>query len=143
MNLADINLGEFAALMERVKSGEEPPAPGPRLVRQPVPPVAAHLSGLSPTACRERLRSLQDEALRRSTNGRWSDVESRAWKGMDLGHRVCLLILAGVGDDFDALSALADRDWREMPPPERVAIKREVRSMRAAMSKAFCLTGNS
>lgn len=109
--------------------------------RMPVPPVAEHLRGLSPAACRARLRELQNEALSRASRGRWSDVEAREWGNMDLGHRVCLLILAGVGDSFDTLSALAQRDWREMPPPERDAIKLQVRSMREGMAKVFSLAG--
>lgn len=140
MNLADIRLGEFAALMERVQRGEEPTGTWV-LERMPVPPVAEHLRGLSPAECRARLRVLGNEALSRATKGRWSDAESREWNTMDLGPRVCLLILAGVGDDFGALSALADRDWREMPPPERDAIKQQVRAMRAAMSKVSNLAG--
>lgn len=140
MNLTDISLGEFAALMARVQRGEEPAAPV-ALVRQPVPPVAPHLRDLTPEQCRARLRELQGEALNRSTRGRWSDAESREWYAMDLGLRVCLLILAGVGDDFDTLSPLADRAWLEMPPPERDAIKQQVREVRAAMTKVSGLAG--
>lgn len=141
MNLSDVTLGEFAALMERVQRGEEPQTPAMALARMPVPPVAEHLRDLSPAQCRTRLRELQNEALSRITGSRWSDMEAREWFAMDLGHRVCLLILAGVGNDFAALSALADRDWREMPPPERDAIKLQVRALRKAMAKVCNLAG--
>lgn len=142
MNLADIKLGDFAALMERAQRGEEDALPAMAPVRMPVPAVAEHLRNLSPTECRARLRELQNEALKRSTHGRWSDAESREWKSMDLGLRVCLLILAGVGDSLEDLSALADREWREMPPPERDAIKCQVRGIRATMGKVFSLAGS-
>lgn len=141
MNLSDVTLGEFAALMERVQRGDEPQTPAMAPARQPVPPVAEHLRNLSPAQCRARLRELHNEALQRSTCGMWSDVEAREWKTMDLGHRVCLLILAGVGDDLGGLSALADRDWREIPPPEKDAIKTQVRAMRAGMDKVRNLAG--
>ena len=141
MNLSDVTLGEFAALMERVQRGEEQPAPSLAPARQPVEPVAEHLRDLSPAQCRTRLRELQNEALSRITGGRWSDMEAREWASISLGHRVCLLILAGVGDTFEGLSALADRDWREMPPPERDAIKLQVRALRKAMAKVCNLAG--
>lgn len=141
MNLSDVTLGEFAALMERVQRGDEPQTPAMAPARQPVPPVAEPYRSMTTAECRAHLRKLHNEALQRSTRGMWSDVEAREWKTMDLGHRVCLLILAGVGDDLGGLSALADRDWREIPPPEKDAIKTQVRAMRAGMDKVRNLAG--
>ncbi len=141
MNLSDVTLGQFTDLMLRVQRGEAQQAPSLAPALMPAEPVAEHLRGLSPAACRTRLRQLQNEALERASRGRWNDVEAREWAAMDLGVRVCLLILAGVGDDFDGLSALADRHWREVPPPERAAIKGQVRAMRAAMAKVASLAG--
>ena len=141
MNLSDVTLGQFTELMQRLQRGDAQQAPSLAPALMPAAPVAEHLRGLSPAACRTRLRELQNEALARASRGRWNDVEAREWAAMDLGVRVCLLILAGVGDDFDSLSALADRHWREVPPPERAAIKGQVRAMRAAMAKVASLAG--
>lgn len=141
MNLSEVTLGQFTDLMLRVQRGEAPHAPSLAPALMPAEPVAEHLRGLSPADCRARLRVLQNEALSRASRGRWDDVEAREWAAMDLGVRVCLLILAGVGDDFGVLSALADRHWREVPPPERNAIKGQVRAVRAAMAKVTSLAG--
>lgn len=144
MNMGDMSVVEFSGLMERLRCGEALAAPV-ALVRQSVPPVAEHLRGKTTSWQRERLRVLRDElegqALNRASRDRWRDEESSEWSAMDLGIRVCLLILAGVGDSFDTLSSLADRGWREMPPPEREAIKLQVRAMREAMDEAENLAG--
>lgn len=141
MNLGDMTVAEFAALAERVSRGDMGEKPAVVLQRQPVPPVAKHLRGLSPAECRARLRGEKNKYISGITRGRWSDAESLEWYAMDLEIRVCLLILAGVGDDFGELSALADRAWLEMPPPERDAIKQKVRAMRGAMAKVCSLAG--
>jgi len=81
---------------------------------------------------------LRDEYTHIATRGRMSDSESVEWRALDLGHRMSMLLLAGVDGD---LVALADRDWRELPATERDAIKREVRAAKAAFSRLVALSG--
>ena len=52
---------------------------------------------------------------------------------------MCLHLLAGIDGD---LPELALREWRELPEPERVRIKAELRAMRQAMQGVFSLSGN-
>ena len=51
---------------------------------------------------------------------------------------MAMLLLAGVDGD---LADLATRDWRELPGPEREAIKSEVRAAKAAFSRLVSLSG--
>lgn len=81
---------------------------------------------------------LRDEYTQLATGGRVSDSESREWLGLDPAHRMVLLLLAGVDGD---LVALANREWREMPPPEKEALKREVRGVKSAFSRLLALSG--
>lgn len=141
MNLGDMSVAEFAALAERVSRGDMGEKPAVVLQRQPVPPVAKHLRNKSPAQCRAILREFRDDAAVRAGRSRWRDAESNEWYAMDLQARVCLLMIAGVGHDLSVLVPLADRDWREMPPPEREAIKPKVRLMRDAMAGVDCLAG--
>ena len=48
------------------------------------------------------------------------------------------MLLAGVDGD---LGALAQRHWRELPEPERVALKAEARFARREFSRLHALTG--
>ena len=81
---------------------------------------------------------LRDEFTKLATGGRTSDSESREWSALDAGHRMAMLLLAGVDGD---LGELAQRDWRELPPLEREAIKYEVRAAKAAFSRLMALSG--
>ena len=81
---------------------------------------------------------LRDEYTQLATRGRQSDSESREWSGLSVGHRMAMLLLAGVDGD---LADLATRDWRELPGPEREAIKSEVRAAKAAFSRMVSLSG--
>lgn len=90
---------------------------------------------------RERLfgpGGLRDEYTKLATGGRVSDSESREWAGLETGHKMAMLLLAGVDGE---LVELASRDWRELPAPERDTIKREVRSAKAAFSRLMALSG--
>ena len=89
-------------------------------------------------ACRARLSVLRDEAVARASNGRWSDAESREWARLSVEHRMALLLLAGIDGE---LSMLAQRAWREMPGPERDAIKAEARRMKSAFGGLFAMAG--
>ena len=81
---------------------------------------------------------LRDEYIQLATRGRMSDSESAEWRKLDLGHKMAMLLLAGVDGD---LVALADRDWRELPKVERDAIKAEVRAAKLAFSRVVALSG--
>ncbi len=81
---------------------------------------------------------LRDEYVQLATRGRMSDSESAEWRKLDLGHKMAMLLLAGVDGD---LVALADRDWRELPKVERDAIKAEVRAAKLAFSRVVALSG--
>jgi len=139
MNLAEVRFGDLMAMLQR--NAQEPHAPAMAPARLPVaaPALPEAYRGMSPAECRERLRHLQNEGVQRSSNGRWSDAESREWAALTREHRMCLHLLAGIDGD---LPELALREWRELPGPERAAIKAEVRAMRGAMKGIFSLSGN-
>jgi hypothetical protein len=42
--------------------------------------------------------------------------------------RMALVLMAGLGDEAESPASLASREWREMPPPEREALRAMVRS---------------
>ena len=81
---------------------------------------------------------LRDEYIQLATGGRMSDSESLEWAKLDTGHKMAMLLLAGVDGD---LVDLTKRDWRELPGPERDAIKREVRAAKNAFSRVVALSG--
>ena len=84
---------------------------------------------LSVQDCRIRLRELQREAAQRS-NGRSGSAESREWAGLASHYRMALVLLAGIDGEIEELAL---RDWREMPPPERDAIRRQIRALRSCL----------
>lgn len=81
---------------------------------------------------------LRNEFVRRATGGRVSDAESLEWARMEPGHKMAVLLLCGIDGDLPALSR---RAWREMPEPERQAIKSEVRSIKRAFGAVAALSG--
>ncbi len=141
MSLADMRVEDLLRLAQSNGQALHAPALAPaRLpVAAPAPALPEAYRRMSPKECRERLRSLQSEALQRASNQRWSTAESRDWEALSREHRMCLHLLAGIDGD---LTELALREWRELPGPERKAIKAEVRSMRDAMKGVFSLSGN-
>ncbi|MFS4552062.1 hypothetical protein [Comamonas resistens] len=74
-------------------------------------------------AVRAKLYSLRKE-FRRKTGRGYIDAENSEWHAMPMRIRMALLLLCGIDGDLDAL---AGRDFQAMPPPERKAIKTEVR----------------
>lgn len=82
--------------------------------------------------------SLRDEFVATASQMRWSDAESREWASLAETHRMALMVLAGFDGD---IGALAQRHWRELPEPERVALKAEARFARREFSKLHALTG--
>ncbi len=62
--------------------------------------------------------------FRRKSGYGYIDAENSEWHALPVRIRMALLLLCGVDGDLDAL---ANRDFQAMPPPERQAIKTEVR----------------
>lgn len=139
MNLADVRFGDLMAMVQRNAQDLHAPAMAPARFPVAAPALPEAYRDMSPAECRERLRRLQNEGVQRSSKGRWSDAESREWARLTREHRMCLHLLAGIDGD---LPELALREWREIPGPERAAIKAEVRAMRDAMKGIFSLSGN-
>lgn len=95
------------------------------------PVGAAHLA---------RLASLRDHFVHKATAGVWSDAETREWARVGDEQRVMLMLLAGIDGD---LQALAKRAWREFTPPERQAIKGEIRVAKRVFAGLAALTSRS
>lgn len=74
------------------------------------------------------LMQLRDELTRKASFGRFADAAACEWRSLPRSWREDLLVLAGVGENMDALQQLAGRDWHEIPPPERMRISGVVRS---------------
>lgn len=72
---------------------------------------------------RAKLHLLRKDFRRKSGHG-YIDAENSEWHALPVRIRMALLLLCGVDGDIDAL---ANRDFQAMPPPERQAIKTEVR----------------
>lgn len=80
---------------------------------------------------------LRDEFVRKATGGVWTDGESREWARVEKEQRMVLMLLAGIDGD---LQVLATRAWREFTPPERQAIKGEIRIAKRVFSGLAALT---
>lgn len=91
---------------------------------------------LSVRELRERLKTQRDALLAKASAGVWFDGEGREWSGISHEQRMMLMLLAGIGGD---LEALAVRAWREFTPPERAAIKTEVRAAKRTFSNVAAL----
>lgn len=78
---------------------------------------------------RAYLVQLRNELLRNASAGRWHDGEAKEWSRIAHEQRVMLMLLAGLDGD---LQTLATRAWREFTPPERSAIKSEIRAAKRA-----------
>lgn len=86
-----------------------------------------------------RLMDLRDHFVSLATRGRFNDAASREWRRLPANWRMGLLLIAGVGLDADNLSDLADRDWLEMPPPERAELRSVVRSAKKHLGALVAL----
>lgn len=93
----------------------QPPAPP---AAKPVPPPADVLA---------QLMKLRDQMTQSASNGRFCDAASQEWRRLPVMWRVSLLMIAGIGADVEHLYTLADRNWQELPPPEREELRSVVR----------------
>lgn len=75
-----------------------------------------------------RLLQLRDEFVMRANNGRFVDAAGSEWNKLPTMWRMTLLLVAGIGADVEHLDVLAAREWREMPEPEREAVRASVRA---------------
>ncbi|OJX21467.1 MAG: hypothetical protein BGO79_24410 [Delftia sp. 67-8] len=128
MKLGDLRLSDLMRLLQ----ADDAPAPEYRPEYRPVDPPALPeaYQRLSVQDCRIRLRELQREAAQRASNGRSGSAESREWAGLASHYRMALVLLAGIDGEIEELAL---RDWREMPPPERDAIRRQIRALRSCL----------
>lgn len=128
MKLGDLRLSDLMRLLQ----ADDAPAPEYRPEYRPVDPPALPeaYQRLSVRDCRIRLRELQREAAQRASNGRSGSAESREWAGLASHYRMALVLLSGIDGEIEELAL---RDWREMPPPERDAIRRQIRALRTCL----------
>ena len=87
----------------------------------------------------QKLMGLRDEFVRKASDGRFVDAASREWRGIPMVWRMALVMMAGAGDDTESLESLAARDWREMPPPERDALRGIVRGAKRHLGRLTAL----
>lgn len=87
----------------------------------------------------QKLMGLRDEFVRIASDGRFVDAASREWRGIPMVWRMALVMMAGAGDDTESLESLAARDWREMPPPERDALRGIVRGAKRHLGRLTAL----
>lgn len=85
---------------------------------------------------RKRLQELRNQLLERATHGVWHDGEAYEWARLNHAHRMMVMLLAGMDGDLDVLAA---RAWREFTPPERQAIKTEIRMVKRTFSRTAAL----
>ena len=88
----------------------------------------AHVSAFLRNEHVNKLAALRDEFVRIASDGRFVDSASREWRGIPMNWRMALVLMAGLGDEAESPASLAEREWREMPPPEREALRAMVRS---------------
>lgn len=142
MNLGDISLQQ---LMDALAKGGPSMAPARLkepglLLPAPAPALPQKYQDMSSKDCRERLRELQDEIVKDVSKGRFSDAESREWQAIPEKHRALLLLMSGFqADDYEQLGIAATRAWQEFTPPERQAIKAELRELHSAIQRVTSL----
>lgn len=132
MKLGDLRLSDLMRLLQADGAPAPEYQPEYRPEYRPVDPPALPeaYQRLSVRDCRIRLRELQREAAQRASNGRSGSAESREWAGLASHYRMALVLLAGIDGEIEELAL---RDWREMPPPERDAIRRQIRALRTCL----------
>lgn len=99
----------------------------------------AHVSAFLRNEHMQKLTVLRDEFVRIASDGRFVDAASREWRGIPMVWRMALVMMAGAGDDTDSLESLAARDWQEMPPPEREAVRGIVRGAKKHLGRLTAL----
>ena len=85
---------------------------------------------------RAKLFLLRKDYRKKSGQG-YIDAENNEWHSMPVRIRMALLLLCGIDGDLDALAL---RDFQAMPPPERQAIKTEMRLAKRHFSGLVALT---
>lgn len=88
-----------------------------------------------PAATRKQWAQLREKYRKQSGLG-YVDAENQEWFNLPEELRMAILLLAQVDGD---LKALAHRDWRETPPPERAAIKAVSRSVKRHCGRLVAL----
>lgn len=99
--------------------------------------AAVCAQALSKGEARERLWLLRDELVQLKSQGRFLDAAGREWAQLDMGVRMSLLLMAGVGDGD--LPTLAARRWQEFGQEERAALRREVRACKRSFAAVTAL----
>ncbi|OAD81830.1 hypothetical protein ATN89_22800 [Comamonas thiooxydans] len=142
MDLGNISIQQF---VEALAKASPPLAPAHMsadvLLRpNPAPELKEEYRDMTPEECRKRLRKVQDEMVKDVTKGRFSDVESREWHALPEKYRALLLLISGFqADDYEQLGVVATRAWQEFTPPERQAVKSELRGLHAAVQHVSAL----
>jgi hypothetical protein len=85
--------------------------------------LVRHGTGM-PKDVRKKWPALREEFARLASKGRFVDVESQDWLSLPQRWRMGLLIMCGIDGD---LPTLASQDFQKFTPPERAALKAEVR----------------
>ena len=93
----------------------------------------------SRSASLKRLFDLRNEYVEVVSGGRYMDAASAEWKRIPLEWRVLLVMKAGMGSDHQSLESLAQRNWLEIPPPERDELRLQVRVAKTCFMKMFAL----
>lgn len=88
-----------------------------------------------PLAVRKKLKALRED-YRRSAGRGYIDAENQEWMALPVRWRMALLLLCGIEGD---LPTLASRDIQSMPPPERGAIKSELRLAKRQFARLVAL----
>lgn len=88
-----------------------------------------------PAATRKQWAELREKYRRQSGQG-YIQAENQEWFALPEDLRMAILLLARIDGD---LQALAHRDWRETPPPERAAIKAVSRSVKRHCGRLVAL----
>lgn len=142
MDLGNISIQQFVEALAKASPSLAPARMNaPAVLRPaPAPMLREEYRDLTPEACRKRLRKVQDEMVKDVTKGRFSDVESREWHALPEKYRALLLLISGFqADDYEQLGAVATRAWQEFTPPERQAVKSEMRGLHAAVQHISAL----
>ena len=112
-------------------------APDMDLLQAPEPPAAKPVP--PPADVLKQLMKLRDEMTQSASNGRFYDAASREWRRLPVMWRVALLMIAGIGADVEHLYTLVDRNWQELPPPEREELRSVVRDAKRHLGQLTAL----
>ncbi|RGE46148.1 hypothetical protein DZC30_05105 [Comamonas testosteroni] len=91
-----------------------------------------------PLDTRVKIVQLRNDFAALSSKGRFVSAENQEWFSLPQRWRMALLLLCGV--DGESMAELSSREFVEMPPPERQAIKSELRLAKRLFSRLVALT---